>query len=250
MNSPVSRIAQTAFLFAVFTGAAAPSLGQVPGAPGSPDASPTTSTSVPASLPPAPPRVPQASDKTYRLSAEDVITVSVANFTHLSCQATVQPDGSVTVPLVGDVSVAGETTSSVARLLTNKWKKFVINPSVTVALAQKRPIFGVVFYGFAMRSGNVPFRESLRLTQALAEMGGISPKGDASQVVLMRRSGDKLTIDISHPETLAGTPRDIALEEGDVVFIPERRAQVVVLGEVERPGNIEHRENMTVSTLR
>jgi protein involved in polysaccharide export with SLBB domain len=117
---------------------------------------------------------------------------------------------------------------------------------VTVSLSQRRPLTGIIFYGFAKSSGTVPFRSGLRLTQALAQVGGVSEQGDAAKVIVMRRSGEKLTLDLSKPDDLAGTDRDLALQEGDIFYIPERHAQVSILGDVNRPGNIDHKETMTV----
>jgi protein involved in polysaccharide export with SLBB domain len=41
----------------------------------------------------------------------------------------VQPDGTITVPLIGDFSVIGQTTAEVTKTLSTRWKKYVVNPS-------------------------------------------------------------------------------------------------------------------------
>ncbi|HZO90240.1 MAG TPA: SLBB domain-containing protein [Chthonomonadaceae bacterium] len=181
----------------------------------------------------------------YVLAPEDGLSISVINVPSLSAQVVVPPDGKISVPLLEPFSVLGMTIDEVKQTLTEKWRKYVVNPAVTVSLTQKRKD-SILFYGFVARVGTLEFRPGVRLLAALAEVGGAQPQGDLSHVTLTRRSGEKRTLDLSHPETKGGTDADIPLEAGDVVYVPERRTQVTVLGEVSRPSSIDYKEEMTV----
>lgn len=181
----------------------------------------------------------------YLLAGDDVIGIAVVNFPNLSSQLVIPPDGKVTVPLLEPFSVLGKTTDEVAKLLTEKWKKYVINPSVSVSLTTRRKE-NVLLYGFVLRAGTVEYKAGKRITEALAEVGGAPLQGDLSQVTLTRKSGTKLTLDLSHPEKKSGTDVDVVLEAGDVIYVPERRTQISVVGEVNRPGSFDYKEDMTV----
>lgn len=183
----------------------------------------------------------------YLLGPEDQISVNVINFSNLSVpQVVVPPDGQITMPLLEPINVIGKTTQEVARLLTEKWREYVVNPSVTVTLSVKRRQDNIIVYGFVQRAGTIEYRPMIRLLRVLAEAGGAAPNGDLANLTLIRANGEKKTLDLSHPETRAGTPDDLLLERGDLIYIPERRAQISVLGEVMRPGNMEYREEMTL----
>lgn len=181
----------------------------------------------------------------YVLAPDDVISINVANFTNLSTQAVVLPDGKITVPLLGSIVVQGKTTTELAKLLTDEWNKYVVNPVVTVALTQRRKA-SVLVYGFANKGGEIEYRPMLRISEALAEAGGAAINGDLGKVTLTHRGGDKQVLDLTKPETLPGTDRDVALQEGDIIYIPERRTQVNVIGEVNRPGSFDYRDDITV----
>ena len=58
-----------------------------------------------------------------------------------------------------------------------------------------------------------------------------------------------MTLDVSEPEKIKGTDQDILLTEGDILFVPERRLQVSVVGEVMRPGSFDYKDDMTVLDL-
>lgn len=184
----------------------------------------------------------------YRIASEDQLGISVINFPELSTSAVVLPDGTITLPLLGAVKVEGMTTSEIAAMLTKDWDEFVVRPAVTVAVTAKRSAF-VLFNGFAARVGAIPFRPGMRITEALAEVGGAAPKGDLSKTSITRRTGEKMDLDLSHPDRVAQSEKDILLQEGDVVYIPELRTQVSVIGQVGRPGSYDYKEDMTVLDL-
>jgi polysaccharide export outer membrane protein len=157
----------------------------------------------------------------------------------------VLPDGTISVPILGSVKASGKTTEELAQYLAKEWDRFVVRPSVTVSVYQKRKAT-VVVNGFAAKLGTLEYRPGMRLSDALAEVGGASPAGDITKVRVTRRSGESQTYDMTDFPRLAGTERDVLLQEGDIIFVPERRTQVSVIGQVLRPGSYDYRDEMTV----
>ena len=203
-----------------------------------------------AQTPPAPrpalPRPAFAPPAAYRLGAEDVLSIQVINFPELSVPvATVPPDGKITVPLLGSLPVAGKTTAQVAQILTRRWSDYVVDPSVTVTLSQKRRET-VQVYGFVAHAQSVDYRSDLRLMQALAQVGGAADNGDLGSVTVTHKDGTRQTVDVSSPQAVGGTDQDLTLAPSDVIYVPERHIQVSVLGEVAKPGSFDYRDKMTV----
>ncbi len=182
----------------------------------------------------------------YALGAGDVISIQVINFPELSVQqATVPPDGRISVALLGALPVAGKTTESIAHTLTHKWGDYVVNPSVSVLLVQKRKETIQVF-GAVARPDTVEFQPELHVLEAVAKSGGFDPQSDPSMVTVTHRNGQRQIVNLSHPEVKGGTDQDIILGPSDVVYVPQRHTQISVLGEVTKPGNLEYKENMNV----
>lgn len=195
---------------------------------------------------PVPPKPTISVAPNYQIAQGDVLGVSVVNFPNLSTpQTMVAPDGTISLPLLDQVSVTGMTQEQVTRLLTNKWRKYVINPAVTVSLIQKHAQT-VVLNGYLNRTGTIDYRPNLRLLEALAQMGGALPTADAAKAVLTHTDGTKVPLDLSHPETKAGTDVDVALQPGDILYVPQQEGKVSVVGEVKNPGNLYYKENLTV----
>ena len=76
--------------------------------------------------------------------------------------------------------------------------------------------------GEVAKPGTFPFVERLSLVQAISEAGGLGPVAAPRRVKLIRKGPDgPETYQISLEEITAGKARDIPLEPGDIVFVPE-----------------------------
>ena len=184
---------------------------------------------------------------TYFVQPDDVLSITVIGFTDLTQpEVVVLQDGTITVPLLGSVTVQGLTPAAIQATLTKQWKKYVINPSVTVSLIKKHPQY-VTFSGWVLHPGTTDYRTNYHVIEALSEDGGALPTGDMSKVTVSNSSTQtKQILDLSHPETKAGTDLDIILNPNDEVYVPELRDEFSVVGEVKNPGSYPYKENMTV----
>ena len=203
-----------------------------------------------ADVPPAPTSVPgvpgaPAAPADYLLAADDVLGIKVVNFPDLTTEVTVSPDGTITVPLLSPLPVTGRTTTDVARRLARQWDDYVVHPSVSVSLVRKRTQ-NVLAYGSVARAGTIEYRPQMHILSALAEIGGAGPTGELGAVTVTHPDGTSQTLDLSHPETKGGTDKDIILQAGDVIYVPERHTQFSVVGEVNRPGSFDYKDDETV----
>lgn len=98
---------------------------------------------------------------------------------------TVAEDGSVTLPMIGQVIVKDKTTSEIADLITEKLKEYENFPTVSVRLAD----FKVTVLGEVKQPG-VKYYYSTKLTvfQALGMAGDLTPYGNRKQVKLIRET--------------------------------------------------------------
>lgn len=216
---------------------------------------------------PPPQAAPQASvplsvTPSYKLAAGDVVGVNVADFPTLTTQSTVAPDGTVTMPLLHQVSLTGLTLDQATSLLTTRLKRFVVEPVVTVSLLSKHSQI-IVFSGSVNRPGPMEYRPGLHLLEALAEVGGFVLTGtpsagsststglqttiaDPSHVTVTHADATKDTLNLTHPEQLAGSLVDIALAPGDIIYVPQQLGKINVVGQVRSPGVIPYRDNLTI----
>ena len=75
-----------------------------------------------------------------RIRPRDVLRISVRHEPGLSRTVDVGVDGSIMMPLLNQVNVAGYTPKQVAELLKQRFQPFVSDPEVTVSIEDKSPL--------------------------------------------------------------------------------------------------------------
>lgn len=182
------------------------------------------------------------------LGGGDVVKISVFGNPDLAVETRVSESGFITMPLVGQVAVAGLSTAmaenKIATMLDRGGfvKKPQVNLMITVLTSQQ-----VSVLGYVNRAGRYPINGRRGVLDMLALAGGVSPEGGDIVTVIHRRDGKIVTdqVDTSQlirSEELIG---NVELQGGDTVFV-ERAPRFYIYGEVQRPGALRLERNMTV----
>ena len=158
----------------------------------------------------------------YRIQPGDVLTVSVWKEKDLALDILVRPDGGLSFPLAGDLMATGRSVDEVRQDLTQKLKTYIPDPVVTVMLKQ---IGGnhVYVLGKVNRPGEFPYSKPVDVMQALALAGGATPYAALNDIVILRRSSDRVdAIRFHYSEVERGKQlaQDIVLQSGDTVVVP------------------------------
>ena len=183
----------------------------------------------------------------YVIGPGDVLRVTVIGNRELDMDITVQADGMVSVPLVGDVRAAGLTTHAFSKQLQAAMAPIVRNPIVSVAVKEVRSL-QIRILGQVKSPGvyNVPGRISV--LQALALAGGQTEFGDLAEAYLLRR-GEKIATNLERLLREADISQEVAVLPGDTLVIPAVKGLgnfIYVFGEVRRPGLQPLTKDLTV----
>jgi len=156
----------------------------------------------------------------YIVGIADSLMISVWKEPDFSGPVVVRPDGIITVPVVGDIHVAGLTTLQVQDLLTEKLKAVVTEPQVTVVVRdiKSRKVYLV---GKVSRPGAVLLGGHETVLQIIAEAGGPAQFSKPEKMYVLRMlNGHEKRIPFNYKKVLAGVAPDLQLEVGDVVVVP------------------------------
>jgi len=199
---------------------------------------------VPAVAPAHTPQVPPISqDKDYIIGPEDILEIQVWGNKDLNQTVFVRPDGRTSLPLVGEIGVAGKTVQALQDHLTNVYEKTVKGAVVTVIVREirSRPVF---FIGAFVKPGVMQLTRELSLLQAISVIGGVVPNADSEKGFLLR--GDKrIPIDFNRLLQRGDLSQNPKLEPGDSVVLPAADA-VYVNGEVRLPGAVKYTQDLTI----
>jgi polysaccharide biosynthesis/export protein len=158
----------------------------------------------------------------YAVQPGDILTVSVWKELDLTLEVLVRPDGGLSFPLVGDVSAAGKSVAVLREEFTERLKKYIPNPVVTVAV---KTIGGnrVYVLGKVLKPGEFPFAKPIDVMQALSLAGGTTSFAAINDIVILRRQNGVLMAFPFHyaeVERGKGLAQNILLDSGDTVVVP------------------------------
>jgi len=158
----------------------------------------------------------------YKIGVEDELIINVWKEDDVSRKVWVRPDGRITIPLVGEVSAEGKTTTELTEILTDKLKEYFTDPIVTVTLLETNS-YAVYLLGKVKAPGYMRLRSPKTLLQIISMAGGFEEFADTDNIAIMRRQDDKtIKIPVDFDEIISKKSKasDLLLQRGDVVIIP------------------------------
>jgi polysaccharide export outer membrane protein len=179
----------------------------------------------------------------------DSVRVTVFQNPDLTTEARISERGAISLPLIGEVVIAGLTPEGAAARIADRLMrgKFVVNPQVSVTIQQVRSR-QVSVLGEVGKPGRYALDDvSNSLTDVLARAGGINGEGDDSVVVVRTQNGKetRTAIDVPQMYRTGDMSQDLRLQNGDVVYV-KRAPQFYLYGEVQRAGVYRLQSQMTV----
>jgi polysaccharide export outer membrane protein len=157
----------------------------------------------------------------YVIGADDNLHISVWKEVDLTTSLPVRPDGKISLPLLNDVQAAGLTPMQLADSITEKLKKYIADPRVTVVVTamNSRRIYVL---GEVLHTGAVPLLPNMTVLQALATAGFTQFANLKGIYVLRTENGKQVKLPFNYKQVVKGAdPRqNIALKPGDTVVVP------------------------------
>jgi polysaccharide export outer membrane protein len=187
---------------------------------------------------PAPPAASPASDKAasdkttnatafspdgpeYVIGPDDVLHVAVWKEADLTATLPVRPDGKISLPLLNDVQAAGLTPQQLGVSLTEKLKKYIADPRVTVVVAtinSKR----IYLTGEVTHAGAMPMLPNMTVLQALSS-AGISQFANTKRIYILRtENGKQQKLPVNYSKLVKGQQieQNYLLQPGDTIVVP------------------------------
>lgn len=170
-----------------------------------------------------------ADEEAYHINGGDLLHISVYGEQNLNEDVTVQPDGWISFPLVGNMKALGLTMQELQTRVADSLRKSQYFPNltdseVTVSM-RKASGNSISVVGQVKQPGTFAFDTRLDVMQALSMAGGLTPFADKDEIKILRRdtTGKQTAIlfDYSVIEDGEKLDSNILLQSGDVVVVPQ-----------------------------
>jgi polysaccharide export outer membrane protein len=188
-----------------------------------------------------------AAQTDYTIGPQDVLTITVYDQADLSGKYTVDPDGSLTFPLLGRVPAGGRTLRGLEEDLRKRLADgYLRNPQVSVSIEQYKSQ-RIFVMGEVRSPGAYQLTGEMTIIEAIARAGSTTPQA-ADEVMVVRpkegrsegptlsTDGDSEVIRVNVREIQEGAlSKNVQLRDGDTLVVQKARS-VYVFGQVKAPG--------------
>ena len=163
----------------------------------------------------------------YVLKPSDVIKIEVFQERDLEKSVRIEGDGTVALALIGKIKVAGMAVAEAQSLITDLYNRdYLVDPQVSVLVVSFAPKV-IRVLGSVNKPGvvEIPPDRDLTLTEAIAEVNGISRLGNPKSLKIKRLGvdGGALQMEVNFSKIVTDPDvEDIILLEGDTIWVPER----------------------------
>lgn len=172
----------------------------------------------------------------YIIGKGDELLVTVFGYNEFTTTATVKDNGTITIPLIGDMPAAGKTKQEFIADLKKKLAEYIqgdINVTVTVlsSIGQRATILGAV-----TRPDNYPISSEVTLLELVSMAGGYTADARLSKIKIFHKEKLQPPTDVDLDDYLEradieSMPR---IKAGDIVFVPRQENVVKEFGEFFR----------------
>jgi len=157
----------------------------------------------------------------YVIGPEDALHIAVWREADLTASLPVRPDGKISLPLLDDVQAAGLTPKQLADSITEKLKKFLADPRVTVVVTQinsKR----IYLVGEVLHVGATPMLPNMTVLQALSS-AGLNQFANTKRIYVLRtQNGKQQKLPVNYRKLVKGEQieQNYLLQPGDTIVVP------------------------------
>ncbi|MEW5816772.1 MAG: polysaccharide biosynthesis/export family protein [Spirochaetota bacterium] len=163
-----------------------------------------------------------ANSNDYVIGPEDVLYIHVWREDTLSRNVPVRIDGNISLPLIDEVRAAGLTPLQLKEIITEKLKKFIDLPNVSVIVMEANS-YKVYVSGEIRTPGVYSLRKETSILQLIVMAGGFTEWADQKKILILRKEeGKEKRIIVNYKKIIQGTDPggNILLKAGDTIIVP------------------------------
>jgi polysaccharide export outer membrane protein len=192
-------------------------------------------------------------DAEYRLGKGDEISVDFAGRPQMHALIVVGPDGRISLPLAGEVMLAGLTRSEAAKAVESALSSYYSNLEAQVSVT-KYTANRVLLLGAVEHPGLLTFDGTPTLLEAITRGGVVTESNKTGQIpercAIYRGNDQVVWVELRALMESGNTLADLRLQRDDVIYVPSASERFVsVLGEVQHPGAIPLTYKSTLASV-
>jgi polysaccharide export outer membrane protein len=170
-------------------------------------------------------REPDPRKGEFVIGASDILHINVWKNSELTGDARVRPDGTITMPLIGDIVAAGRTPTALKQEITKKLGTFIKSDEssiVSVAVSDVNS-YRFTVSGNVERAGVLLSKYYVTASEAIAMAGGLNKFASQHKLVVIRNDSQgfrRIPLDYDRIASGQHPNEDLVMLTGDTLFVP------------------------------
>ena len=187
-------------------------------------------------------------DSGYMLDVGDILQIQLVGQNDYIEDFLVSSDGSINLPDIGKIVVAGLSLNDTSELIKSKVNSAFIGTEAFITLSEIRDV-NILVTGNAQNPGIYTLTGNSNILHAIFAAGGISEFGSIREINLLRDNKIIESLDIYDLLIEGQYNLNKRLRSGDVIFIEARKNIVTIDGAINRPAKYEVLENQKLINI-
>jgi polysaccharide export outer membrane protein len=185
----------------------------------------------------------------YRVGEGDILYINVYENEDLKTTARISSNGTIRVPLIGEIPVKDLTVSQVStRIATRLADGYLVDPQVDVFIKEYRSKQAVIL-GQIRNPGQYELQGPITFLEFISKAGGLAV--DAGKTAIVKRTGKdgnpegKIVVDLERLIEKGDTTLNIDILNNDSIYISKAETYYVT-GEVQKPDSYKLESDITI----
>jgi len=188
----------------------------------------------------------------YVIGPRDLLEIKVFELPEFDHTVRVSEDGSITLPLVGNVQIGGLTKDKAEKKLSELLEKYVKKAQVSIFIKEYQSS-RVAIIGAVEKPGMYELVGRQTLLQMISQAGGFKDTA-ADEIYVLREGQDgttaSISIDLEDLLINGNQNLNIPIQPNDVINVPvDKLINIYVFGEVKQPGALQVKMSKKITLL-
>lgn len=188
----------------------------------------------------------------YVIGPRDLLEIKVFELPEFDHTVRVSEDGSITLPLLGNVQVGGLTKDKAEEKLSGLLEKYVKKAQVSIFIKEYQSS-RVAIIGAVEKPGMYELVGRQTLLQMISQAGGFKDTA-ANEIYVLREGQDgttaSISIDLEELLINGNQNLNIPIQPNDVINVPvDKLINIYVFGEVKQPGALQVKMSKKITLL-
>lgn len=198
----------------------------------------------------------QPTRSAYTVGPGDIITLTIfaGGIQQAKTDIVVSDKGDLTVPFIGDIKASGLTLKDLEKKIYGPLEQdYFVSPQINIQMKEYHSL-SYTISGAVKKEGKYELDFHPSLMDLIAKAGGVSKeRGNIAYILRSNKAAEKdpINIDLSKLLDEGDMSRNIMLETGDTIYIPnatqmdQARTKIYLEGEIKNPGMIDYQPGLT-----